>query len=95
MLQELMKDLQEVGLILHMDKPKILTSSAAANHQEKDKWLKINNLYFQILKLSEAHKYLGRMIDLNVDDRRSHEISARISQAWSAFHKYRKCLCNR
>ena len=76
-----MKDLQEVGLTLHMDKSKILTSSAAVNHQEKDPWLKINNLYFQILKSSEVHKYLGRMINLNVDDRRSHEIAARISQA--------------
>ena len=47
MIQELMKDLQEVGLILHMDKSKVLTSSDTANHQEKDQWLKINNLYFQ------------------------------------------------
>ena len=81
MLQELMKDLQEVGLILHIDKSKILTSSATVNHQEKDQWLKINNMYFDILKSSDAHKYLGRMINLNGDDRRSHEISARISQA--------------
>ena len=76
-----MKDLQEVGLILHIDKSKNLTSSATANHQKNDQWLLINNLYFQILRSSEAHEYLGRMIYLNVDDRRSHEISARISQA--------------
>ena len=90
-----MKDLQEKRLILHMDRSKILTSSATVNHQDRDQWLKINKMYFQILKSSDTHKYLRRMINLNVDDRRSHEISARISKAWGAYHKYRKCLCNR
>eukprot|EP00973_Karenia_brevis_P063694 8853758-Karenia_brevis.AAC.1 len=55
-------------------------------------YMRVQDLEIEILPWFKAHKYLGRMINLGAQDRISFEISARISAAWGAYHKYKKTL---
>lgn len=91
MLTLLVQELELVGLNLHMDKTKILTTSSRT---ERPPNIQVDGQIIEILNEDEAHRYLGRKINLGSDQRHSFEIDSRISSAWGAFHKYKKTLLN-
>ena len=52
-------------------------------------------MMIEILPSEKAHKYLGRMLSLNPDERGAVEVRNRLRAAWAKFHQHRRWLLNR
>ena len=91
MLELLQDELAAVGLEMHENKTKILTSCLEHHYHFVD----IGNMMIEILPSEKAHKYLGRMLSLNPDEREAFEVRNRLRAAWAKFHQHRRWLLNR
>ena len=90
MLVWLMEELLQVGLQLNGTKSKILTTMAT--HVD---FVDIRGEMFEVIDEVSVHKYLGRHLTGDLDDRGPSEAKHRIQAAWHQFHKYQKQLTNK
>ena len=86
----LIEKLAHVGLEVHDEKTKIITSDI---HNAID-FVNISDKLIEVVDCEKSHKYLGKF--LNATSIRSHlELQHRIKVAWHSFHKHRRWLLNR
>eukprot|EP00973_Karenia_brevis_P085871 11910568-Karenia_brevis.AAC.1 len=87
MLNDLKSEAAKYGLVLHMGKTKILTTSSSTRCTS----VSIGSEQAKILGLSEAERYLGRKLcAMNAHET---EVKHRIASGWAAFAKYKHALC--
>ena len=92
MLCEFKEATEKVGLTIHPNKTKILSSESSMN-QDTKKYMKVGDLDIEILTKRESVKYLGQRICFH--DQETMEIKSRIRAAWATFHKYRQELTSK
>ena len=87
MMCEFKEATKKVGLTIHPNKTKILSSESSMNPDTK-RYMKIGDLDIEILAKRESVKYLGQRISFHQQE--TIEIKSRIRAAWATFHKYRQ-----
>ena len=92
MMCEFKEATKKVGLTIHPNKTKILSSESSMN-QDTKKYMKVGDLDIEILTKRESVKYLGQRICFH--DQETMEIKSRIRAAWATFHKYRQELTSK
>ena len=92
MMCEFKEATKKVGLTIHPNKTKILSSESSMNPDTK-RYMKIGDLDIEILAKSESVKYLGQRISYHQQE--TIEIKSRIRAAWATFHKYRQELTSK
>ena len=84
-----MEELLQVGMHLNGTKTKVLTT-IATHHNFVD----IAGEIVEVIDELSFHKYLGRHLKGDLDDRGPSEVKHRLQSAWHQFHKYAKQLTN-
>ena len=92
MMCEFKEATKKVGLTIHPNKTKILSSESSMNPDTR-RYMKIGDLDIEILAKSESVKYLGQRISFHQQE--TIEIKSRIRAAWATFHKYRQELTSK
>ena len=92
MMCEFKEATKKVGLTIHPNKTKILSSESSMNPDTK-RYMKIGDLDIEILAKRESVKYLGQRISFHQQE--TIEIKSRIRAAWATFHKYRQELTSK
>ena len=92
MMCEFKEATKKVGLTIHPNKTKILSSESSMN-QDTKKYMKVGDLDIEILAKRESVKYLGQRICFH--EQETMEIKSRIRAAWATFHKYRQELTSK
>ena len=82
MMCEFKEATKKVGLTIHPNKTKILSSESSMN-QDTKKYMKVGDLDIEILTKRESVKYLGQRICFQ--DQETMEIKSRIRAAWATF----------
>ena len=78
-------ELSAVGLEMHENKTKVLTSSfGTPNH------ISVRGLTVEVLSPEQSHRYLGRRLCLDRSCRVSVEVGSRLSAAWAKFNAHRR-----
>ena len=92
MMCEFKEATKKVGLTIHPNKTKILSSESSMNPDTR-RYMKIGDLDIEILTKSESVKYLGQRISFHQQE--TIEIKSRIRAAWATFRKYRQELTSK
>ena len=92
MMWEFKEATKKVGLTIHPNKTKILSSESSMNPDTR-RYMKIGDLGIEILAKSESVKYLGQRISFHQQE--TIEIKSRIRAAWATFRKYRQELTSK
>ena len=92
MMCEFKEATKKVGLTIHPNKTKILSSESSMNPDTK-RYMKIGDLDIEILAKRESVKYLGQRISFHQQE--TIEIKSRIRAAWATFRKYRQELTSK
>ena len=92
MMCEFKEATKKVGLTIHPNKTKILSSESSMNPDTR-RYMKIGDLDIEILAKSESVKYLGQRISFHQQE--TIEIKSRIRAAWATFRKYRQELTSK
>ena len=92
MMWEFKEATKKVGLTIHPNKTKILSSESSMNPDTR-RYMKIGDLDIEILAKSESVKYLGQRISFHQQE--TIEIKSRIRAAWTTFRKYRQELTSK
>ena len=58
----LAEEFAKIGLEMHPMKTKLFSSSDALGYD----WIDINGMMIEILKKDQSHKYLGRLLNMDV-----------------------------
>ena len=85
-----MEELLQVGLSLNSTKTKVLTTIATHIN-----FVDIGGEIVEVIDEFSFHKYLGRYLTGDLDDRGPSEVKHRLQVAWHQFHKYAKQLTNK
>ena len=93
MLAELQEAAASCGLKLHPDKTKILSNASMVKGGTTPNCGKLGDDDIEILAADEATKYLGRKVCFK--NFHEVELEARITAAWSCFHKHKQELTSR
>ena len=89
MLCELKISNEAVGLGIHPDKTKILSSQ----DKVKAKEITVDNIKIEVLATGDSARYLGQKITFGGQE--TEEIKNRLKAAWAACHKYRQQLTSK
>lgn len=92
MVESLLIELKAIGLDPNSAKTKILTTNEF--YMSNASFIDIDGEFIDVVQSDAAHKYLGRMLSLNANNRVQLEVAFRKRCAWSAFHKHRQTLLN-
>ena len=84
-----MEELQKIGLHLNSDKTEIFTTV-----DNPPDFIDVDGDFIGILRPGEVHKYLGKHLPGEFEDRSLVEVQHRIRAAWGKFHQYRWQLTN-
>ena len=88
MLRLLHSELASIGLQMHADKTKILTTIYFSSKQ----FVHIGDMRIEVLHPTAQHKYLGRQLCLDASIRTRIEVENRCKIGWGRFHQCRKWL---
>ena len=91
LIDSLVTELAEVGLILNASKTKVLTTEAQAAERIHTP----NGHTFQVVGQSDSHKWLGCMLATNSLIRHSLDLEYHVQAANKAFYKNQWLLCDR
>ena len=85
MMAWLMEELLQVGIQLNGTKTKILTTIVTDFN-----FLDIRGGMIEVVNEISIHKYLGRRLSGDLDDRGPSEVQHRLQAAWHQFQKYQR-----
>ena len=86
----MIEELSNIGLHLNTTKTKVLTTSG-----ENADFLDVGGNLTDIITGTARHKYLGRYLPGDLQNRGEAECQHRFQAAWFNFHKHQKVLLNR
>ena len=89
MIHDLSKEASEFGLKMHMGKTVVLTNRA----QGCPASVKCGGVPVKVAGAEDSERYLGRK--LSITEFHETEFTNRLASAWSAFFKFKVCLCCR
>ena len=92
MVESLFAELRLIGLDANPSKTKILTTDD--HYSNAPSFIDIDGDFVDVVQSNASHKYLGRMINLSMNQRVNIELVFRKKCAWSSFHKHRRTLLN-
>ena len=88
MLGHLRLEALKYGLVMNMDKTKVLTTAGAGAAR-----VKLGDAYVNVLNPDQSEKYLGRK--LNLQNQAQVELTNRLQSAWATFTKYKEVFRSR
>ena len=92
MVESLFAELRLIGLDANPSKIKILTTDD--HYKNAPSFIDIDGDFVDVVQSNASDKYLGRMINLSMNQRVNIELAFRKKYAWSSFHKHRRTLLN-
>ena len=90
MLESLIQELAVIGLHLNAAKTKIFTTD-----EDAPDMIEVADSFISVLSDLDSHKYLGRKLPGNLNNRSSVEIAHRIQIAWMKFHQHKDVLIDK
>eukprot|EP00973_Karenia_brevis_P065216 9056022-Karenia_brevis.AAC.1 len=93
MLADVQEESMKVGLLLHPEKTKILTSTTVRTGRNAANHVDVGNMKIQVLPHEGCTKYLGRMISF--DRPQETELEHRTKQAWKNFMLHKSEFTNK
>ena len=87
MVESLLIELKDTGLDLNATKTNISTTDEC--DMSSASFVGIDREIIDVFQSDEAHQHLGRMLNLNADNRVQLNISLRKRCAWLTFHKHK------
>ena len=90
MLESLIEELAVIGLHLNAAKTKIFTTD-----EDAPDMIEVADSFISVLSDLDSHKYLGRKLPGNLNNRSSVEIAHRIQIAWMKFHQHTDVLIDK
>ena len=93
MLEAVYKEAQKVGLKLHPDKTKILTSTGRAQGRPSNRHVKIGDMSIEVLPRTSPVKYLGRQISFGA--LHEDELDCRLRSGWAKFTQHKQELAGK
>ena len=93
MLESVHREAQKVGLQLHPDKTKVLTSTGRAQERVAKRHIKIGGMRIEVLPRTSSVKYLGRQITFGT--LHEDELDHRLRSGWAKFTQHKQELASK
>ena len=93
MLESVHREAQQVGLQLHPDKTKILTSTGRTQERVTRRHIKIGDMRIEVLPRTASVKYLGRQITFGA--LHEDELDHRLRSGWAKFTQHKQELASK
>ncbi len=93
MLEGVYREAQKVGLNLHPDKTKILTSTGRSQGRPSNRHVKIGDMKIEVLPRMSSIKYLGRQITFG--SLHEDELDCRLRAGWAKFTQHKQELTSK
>ena len=90
MVELLIEEFAKFGLELNSSKTKIITNEVVSYQ-----FVDIAGSMVEVLGSNDEHRFLGRYLSGNLDNRAHVEVQHRIQVAWMKFSQHSKTLCNK
>ena len=95
MLEALQMELAVAGLSINASKTKVFTTDPVVMNSEEPVTLQSGSITVEVLHKNGSHKYLGKMLNGDLRQRSSRNLSHRLQCGWLKFHNLQPTLLNR